>query len=228
MHLVTVIALSLGLIIIYKWLSVRFFQHRSNIFNALLFLVLVVALSVTYFDISLREMGLFFSFDGMLYGLISSAILVLLLYIGSRFQVIRTRFKDDRTVLLSRSQAFKKATLEIPLGTVITEEVIFRGLLFALIVQIGTEWSAVLISSLLFGLWHVIDAIIFSRNNDSLGGKGQTIIATIGFTTLAGVAFAILRLVSGSLLAPILLHISANSGGLLVSWHLHATSKLKS
>lgn len=218
MHVLTDMALVLAVVLAYKWLSLRYFQHRSNVYNALSFLVLLIVLSLTYFDLSPEALGLVISTKGLLYGAAASVVLIAGLFIGSRLKLTRTGFQDNRTAALSWRQLVKKAALDIPLGTVLTEELIFRGVIFALIAQASTDWSAVVYSSVAFGAWHIVDSVIFSRHNSAFGGKATTAIATVAFTTLAGIAFATLRLLSGSLLAPVLLHISSNSGALLISW----------
>jgi membrane protease YdiL (CAAX protease family) len=44
----------------------------------------------------------------------------------------------------------------IPLGTVLGEEFAFRGVLWSLLRRAGGRWSATLVSSALFALWHVL------------------------------------------------------------------------
>ncbi|MBW6434221.1 CPBP family intramembrane metalloprotease [Actinoplanes hulinensis] len=93
----------------------------------------------------------------------------------------------------------RSALLGVPLSTVIFEEVAFRGVLFTLVAQAhGPAW-AVAVTSVLFGLWHLPDT------------------REVAFTTLAGVVLSFLRLLSGGLLAPIVLHWTANGLGILTS-----------
>ena len=49
----------------------------------------------------------------------------------------------------------------IPVGTAVFEEVAFRGVLPGLIARTTTEPAAVGLSSLLFGLWHVLHIPVF-------------------------------------------------------------------
>ncbi|HEY5858522.1 MAG TPA: CPBP family intramembrane glutamic endopeptidase [Aldersonia sp.] len=88
--------------------------------------------------------------------------------------------------------------VRIPLGTVLAEELLFRAVLDA----VATRWlgrsGAVLVGSALFGLWHRKD------------GAGWP---TIACTAASGVPFLCLRHGSGSLVAPVLLHLAVNAGG---------------
>ena len=45
--------------------------------------------------------------------------------------------------------------LRIPIGTTVFEELLFRSVLFALLVRLRDVCVAVIMSSIVFGLWHV-------------------------------------------------------------------------
>ncbi|MEV0357059.1 CPBP family intramembrane glutamic endopeptidase [Nocardia sp. NPDC050697] len=83
----------------------------------------------------------------------------------------------------------------IPLGTVYSEELIFRGTLDPIA---GTPLTA-----LTFGLWHIAPA----------RAAGDPILPTIAVTTAAGLIFGALRRRTGSATAPALLHYALNAGG---------------
>lgn len=218
MNFLLSLVIILVIIVSYKLASLTYFRRKSNVYNSLIFLPILLFLSLTYFDLSLQDIGLSINGSGVAYGAVASAGLLIVLLIGGKLKLTRQSFIDSRTTHLSRRQILRKAILEIPFGTVLTEEVIFRGIIFAVIMQVSSEVSAIIYSSLAFGLWHIVDSIIFFHNNKVLGGKTKTALVTVGFTTLAGIVFATLRVFSGSLLAPILLHVTANSGALIVSW----------
>jgi membrane protease YdiL (CAAX protease family) len=111
----------------------------------------------------------------------------------------------------------------IPLGTVLPEELAFRGVLWALLCRRSGEWVATAGSSVLFGLWHVLPALGGGPANEVVvaavgsGGTGTAIrvAGTVVFTAAAGVGLCWLRMRSGSLLAPTLLHWAVNGLGLL-------------
>lgn len=100
--------------------------------------------------------------------------------------------------------------LVIPLGTVVFEEVIFRGVLLALLLRRCTTRGAVVASAVIFGCWHLVPAISAADGKQAAAAVG-TIVGTLAVTTIAGLGFAWLRLRSGSLAAPILAHVATNS-----------------
>jgi uncharacterized protein len=108
----------------------------------------------------------------------------------------------------------------IPVGTALFEEVVFRGALLGLLLQVTSPTRAVVASSLVFGLWHVAPTIVTLRINDiavvSAPGIGA-IAGAVAVTTVAGVLFCLLRLGSGSLLAPVLAHWATNGVGLVAA-----------
>ena len=78
-----------------------------------------------------------------------------------------------------------------------------------LVRRFGLVWGIV-ISSILFGLWHILPSIGTHEQNPALGsvagqGRRGNIIAvalSVVTTSIAGILFAALRLLSGSVLAP--------------------------
>jgi membrane protease YdiL (CAAX protease family) len=120
----------------------------------------------------------------------------------------------------------------VPLGTVVFEEVAFRGVLWGLIAQARGPGWATAVSSVLFGLWHVLPALQLARTNAALqaaapGGRRilVAVLGTVAFTTLAGVVFAELRRGTGSLLAPVGLHWATNGLGVLAAARVWAVSR---
>ena len=55
----------------------------------------------------------------------------------------------------SRRRAAYDVAIRIPLGTALPEELIFRGALFAVLSRSRDRLTAALISSMLFGFWHL-------------------------------------------------------------------------
>ena len=111
----------------------------------------------------------------------------------------------------------------IPLGTVIPEELAFRGVLWGLLRHRSGPRVATLASSALFGVWHVAPAIGGGAANaavsDAVGGGPAGMLFRVGitvlFTAFAGVVLCVLRWRSDSLLAPAIAHWSVNAFGLL-------------
>ena len=136
----------------------------------------------------------------------------------------RTVLEDDR-VAVGVGGMLVTTLVVIPLGTVVLEEVAFRGALLAL----GREsWGtpvAVAVSSVLFGLWHIPPTLRTAGGNAVTGdiaGSGLGLaLATAGMVvamTAAGAVLCWLRLRSGSLLAPVLTHVATNSITFAVAW----------
>ena len=121
------------------------------------------------------------------------------------------------------SEAVVAALVLIPLGTVIPEELVFRGVLWGWLRRVRGTRVATVVSSMLFGLWHVVPALGGGPANDALTGAVGSgvmgtilgVLATVIFTAVAGVVLCYLRQRSDSLLAPILLHWAANGAGVL-------------
>jgi uncharacterized protein len=117
-----------------------------------------------------------------------------------------------------------RVLLDIPFVTVVPEELAFRGVTWALLRRAAGERTATLVSSGLFGLWHVLPALSGGPTNATVAGalgEGPVAVAarvagTVLVTALAGVVFCRLRILAGSLLAPATLHWALNSIGVLV------------
>jgi membrane protease YdiL (CAAX protease family) len=113
----------------------------------------------------------------------------------------------------------------IPLGTVVPEELAFRGLLLALLGRGRGVLAATLLSSGLFGLWHVVAALGGGAANAAItemvggdaAGTAVRVAVTVASTSVAGVVLCWLRLRSGSLLAPVLAHWTVNGLGVVVA-----------
>ncbi|MBO4270483.1 type II CAAX prenyl endopeptidase Rce1 family protein, partial [Microbispora triticiradicis] len=83
----------------------------------------------------------------------------------------RTRplFHDQRALALSRRRVLEEALVQVPFGTVLLEEVGFRGVLPALLGRVLPARTAVAASAALFGAWHVLPALDMARANPALG-----------------------------------------------------------
>lgn len=126
---------------------------------------------------------------------------------------------DPRVDEAPRRELARRALLDIPLGTAVYEELVFRSALLGLALRRCSPLVAVASTSVVFGLWHVLPALEDRRRDERVGARPMvaTVAPTIIATALAGVAFAALRLRSGSVLAPILVHATTNVGALLAS-----------
>jgi uncharacterized protein len=103
--------------------------------------------------------------------------------------------------------------VEIPLGTAVYEEVVFRGVILGLALRRLPPVPAVAATSALFGLWHVLPALSDRGHHPTTrDAHPLAVVATaVASTTVAGVLFSMERLRGGSVLAPILTHATANA-----------------
>ncbi|MEU0198252.1 MULTISPECIES: CPBP family intramembrane glutamic endopeptidase [unclassified Streptomyces] len=149
-------------------------------------------------------------------------VLVLLLAVPAGQDV----FRDARAVGLSLGQVLWRALVRVPLGTVLLEETAFRGVLWTMIRRRrGTGWATA-VSSLLFGLWHLMPSRGLNRSNAAVGevfgggpaGVAPAVTAAIVAMIAAGAVLCELRRRSGSLLAPAALHWAVNGFGYAFTW----------
>jgi membrane protease YdiL (CAAX protease family) len=136
---------------------------------------------------------------------IGVVIAVLVAVPGSR------SYFDVRSVAAdSTAQRVLQPLLFIPLGTVVFEEVIFRGVLLGVAQRVWSRTTALVVTSACFGLWHLPPALRDASDKSAAGAVG-VVVGTIAVTTIAGAAFGWLRLRSGSLIAPMMAHLATNS-----------------
>jgi len=122
-------------------------------------------------------------------------------------------FRDGRVDVSLQKMLFE-VLVEIPLATVMFEEVAFRGVLLGLLRKRLPTWTAVVVSAVLFGAWHV-DGVLHRHDGP---GLAAAVAGTVVATTVAGLGFAWLRVRSDSLAAPVLAHWATNSLAFVVAW----------
>ncbi len=161
---------------------------------------------------------------GLTWAAVIIGIVALVLAAGALLPVTREAFRDTR-YHLAWADALLHAMVLIPVGTVLVEEIAFRGVLWGLLRRLWGTVAATAVSSALFGLWHVLPSLGLAASNEAVAsvvGRGRSaqataVLTTVAFTALSGVVFCELRRRSGSLLAPASLHWAANGLSLLAS-----------
>ncbi|SFL14390.1 CAAX protease self-immunity [Geodermatophilus ruber] len=133
---------------------------------------------------------------------------------------LRPLLEDERLAGLPGGALAVQVLVRIPLGTVVWEEVAFRGVLLAALARVLPLPAAAGLAAAVFGVWHVRPTLGALAAND-LAGDGAArvlavLLACLG-TAAAGLVFTWLRLRSGSLLAPVLLHLATNCLGALAA-----------
>ncbi|MGR7027055.1 CPBP family intramembrane glutamic endopeptidase [Geodermatophilus sp. URMC 62] len=133
---------------------------------------------------------------------------------------LRPLLADARIAGLDGAEVAVRVLVRIPLGTVLWEEVAFRGVLQAAAGRVLPRPAATAVSCVLFGVWHVRPTLDGLAANDLAGGPlatGAAVLVTCLWTVAAGLLLTWLRLRSGSLLAPALLHLASNSLGVVAA-----------
>ena len=127
---------------------------------------------------------------------------------------------DKRITSLDGRAAAYQALIRIPAGTALWEEIAFRGVLQAALRRVMPSGAAIAVTSSVFGAWHIRPTLQGLRANGLAGTRGRAVAgvtAGVAGTIAGGVVFSWLRERSGSLTAPILLHIATNSGGMVAA-----------
>jgi uncharacterized protein len=133
----------------------------------------------------------------------------------------RPLLDDKRVTSLEGRAVAYQAAVRIPIGTVAWEEIAFRGVLQAALRRVMPKGAAIAVTSVVFGIWHVGPTAAALRVNDLAGDCRRAragVLAGVAVTTAAGAFLSWLRERSGRVTAPVLLHLAANSGGLVAAW----------
>jgi membrane protease YdiL (CAAX protease family) len=136
----------------------------------------------------------------------------------------RPFLRDERIRGLDPDAVAERMLFRIPLGTVVLEEVAFRGVLYGALRERWGPVAAAVGSSAIFGLWHVRPTLQTLDTNGRAVAPGRrvaAVAAAVGTTAAAGLLFCWLQERSGSLLAPGLVHVATNSLGTLASAMVH-------
>jgi len=146
------------------------------------------------------------------------------------FPVTRRFFVDEKVRAHSTAELTYHTLLRIPLATALGEELVFRAALLGLFGRGRSRNVAVAMSSVLFGLWHVLPTLEslgpapVPTAHDGTGplrrqrvGRTGIVAGVVVATAAAGAAFAGLRLRSRSVLAPVVAHAALDVAAMLAS-----------
>ena len=157
---------------------------------------------------------------GLRWGSAAAAPVVAALGLAALTPATRPLLEDQRIAGLDRRELAYDVLLRIPVGTVAWEEIAFRGVLRAALRRVLAEPAATAVGSAVFGLWHIrptAEALAVNRLAAGRGARILAVTAVAAWTAGAGALFCLLRERSGSLAAPVLLHLATNCGGALAS-----------
>jgi len=161
---------------------------------------------------------------GVRYGAGAVGIVLLVLALAAVIPATNGYLHDARAQI-SGGRLLYEVGVSIVLLTAIPEEFAFRGVLLGSALRLWGPWRASLITSALFGLWHIEPTLHTMRDNRavagaaaSTGGQVLVVLGAIAVTFVAGLAFCWLRLRSRSLIAPVMAHAATNGLALTVAW----------
>lgn len=141
-------------------------------------------------------------------GVGAAGLVVAGLLVAARLPSTRPLLADRRMAGVDALGTAWRALVRIPLGTVVLEEVAFRGVLPVLLSPVAAAG--------LFGLWHILPA---ARTLETNGARARWPVS-MAVVAAAGVGLVLweLRLATGGLVAPALVHVAANSGATVAAY----------
>jgi len=161
---------------------------------------------------------------GLLYGAGACGVVLLVLVVAAVIPATNGFLHDSRAQI-GGGRLLYELGVSIVLLTAIPEEFAFRGVLLGSALRLWGPWRASLVTSALFGLWHIAPTLhTMSGNREfagvaaSTGGPVLLVPGSVAVTFVAGLIFCWLRLRSRSLIAPVMAHIATNGLALTVAW----------
>ena len=197
----------------------------TSVFASGVLLLVADGAGLTRADVGLTADG-----HSVLWALAGLSVVATANLVAALMPTTRVGYADRRFVAADGRQAAYQVLVRIPLGTVLLEEIAFRGVIYGLINRAHGGVAATAVSSLLFGLWHVLPSLDLIRLNALAsrtvhGRAGLAVAAAVLATTLAGVLLCELRRHSGGLLAPAVVHWATNGLGYLTGFLLARRSR---
>jgi membrane protease YdiL (CAAX protease family) len=222
------------------WLGVFLFAYNNvtNLLPSLLHAKIYVGLNIVclalvwtavhrYLNLSRSEIGVTRRGFGksFLWGLAFTAAVILPLVLALKFlPVTGLKIGPPRLDGITSATIWSRVFFRIPLGTVLFEEMLFRGIFFGYLKRRQTPVRAVLISSLFFAFWHIVPAYEVVSYNFRIGsillGVIYWVVGMAG-AFIAGLGFAFIRKRTDNLAGCLLAHYLINSLTLTiiyVSW----------
>lgn len=162
--------------------------------------------------------------EGLGYGTAAAGLVLLVLLVAALIPATNGFLHDSRAAISGGRLAYELG-VSIVLLTAIPEEFAFRGVLLGSALRMWGPLRASLVTSVLFGLWHIAPTLgTMSDNHEfrgaaaSVAGQVLLVLGAIAVTFIAGLAFCWLRLKSRSLIAPVMAHAATNGLALTVAW----------
>src|SRR5687767_1204533 len=109
---------------------------------------------------------------GAVFGAVAAGAVAVVYLAALAVPFTRRAFLDTRYQISMRA-AVLTSLVTIPLATVVFEEVAFRSVLWGLLEKDRGAGVATAVTSVLFGLWHILPALDAARTSTAIQGEGQ-------------------------------------------------------
>jgi membrane protease YdiL (CAAX protease family) len=162
------------LILLYGTVLARLVPKKYHLYLNI-FITSVAIMMGFAFNLTLNQMGLGLRhiLPGIFVAVAFSVIITIAMLIISAIPLLRHFFLGDDLAHASGKLIAFEAAIRIPLGTALVEEILFRGVLLGLLLQNHSVVSSIVISSIIFGLWHIFPTINTLESNDGVAHKIQ-------------------------------------------------------
>jgi membrane protease YdiL (CAAX protease family) len=161
---------------------------------------------------------------GVRYGAAAAGVVLLVLIVAATLPET-SGFLHDTRARISGARLLYELGVSILLLTSVPEEFAFRGVLLGSALRLWGPWRASLVTSALFGLWHIVPTLHTMADNPavagfsaSVAGRVLVVLGSVTVTFVAGLVFCWLRLRSRSLIAPVMAHCATNGLALAGAW----------
>ena len=157
---------------------------------------------------------------GLAVGAVAASAAIVVMLLAAALPMTRGFFDDARVPAEAPGwERLYQTVIRIPVGTVVFEELAFRGVLLAVLCRRLRLTAAVGVNSALFGLWHIVPTLSTATANDIEGLVRVGLVAgSVLATAVGGVVFCALRLRGRHVLAPAMLHVAFDDVGYLTAW----------
>ncbi|MQA83731.1 MAG: CPBP family intramembrane metalloprotease [Streptosporangiales bacterium] len=208
--LAVVIAVLVAANLVNNWFAARAYLLTCVLASGvLLALARAAGLSWTDLGLGVDHLG-----GGLRWGAVAAAAVVAGYAAAAALPPTRRLLLDRRVADLNARDVLYRALVRVPLGTVLLEEIAFRGVLYGMVRREHGWIAGTAFSSLLFGLWHVLS----SRALSARARRVPVALGAVAATAIAGAVLCELVRRSGSLLAPAGLHLATNSIGYVAAF----------
>ncbi|MDQ5970204.1 MAG: protease family protein [Patescibacteria group bacterium] len=195
---------------------------NTKIPNSIGYLILYSVTLLVIFNLKLTPSEIGLSRQAILGGLrVAAPFVVAIIISGLSLYFFKKDIFLDSRYKQTLADMIIKVLVILPITVVIIEELIFRGFLMAILAQLFDLRFATIVSSLLFGLWHVYSAGGIKADSLHLPFTVPRVVISVLVilaTSMAGLFFAWLRIKSDGIFASILVHWSLNATGVVLAF----------